>query len=197
MQFYNAAIAPLIIEPLRYYFSTYTVGSNLIWNPDEKIRTMDIGESFDFNKIPLQEKPRVIVTRGTYQISKVGLTDNLAESGSIGSNLGLTNRINMVLYSGSATITVEARNKGTCELLTDMVSHFIVWTRPILCDSQGWKEFGLPMAVSDIQQNQDEDPNLVKFQTNISIPWIKEEQWQLKTDGFILKQIINTILPIG
>lgn len=197
MQFYSGSIAPLIIEPLRYHFSVYTKPTNMYWDADEKVRTMDIGESYDFNKISIQEKPRVLVSRGAYSINKVGLTDNLAESKSMGATFGLKDYSNMVTYSGTATITIEARNKGTCELLTDMVSHFIVWTRPVLCDSQGWKEFGLGMAVSDIAVVMDEDPGIPKFQCNISIPWMKEEHWRARNDGPALKAILAKITPIA
>lgn len=193
MQFSNGLIAPLIVEPLRYYFSRYPQGSNLYWDEDEKKRTLDIGEVFDFNKIPIQEKPRVVVSRGTYSIGKVGLTDNLAQQVSFKDTLGRRDVSNMVFYQGSAIIYVEARNAGTCELLADMVSHFIVWTRPTLCDSQGWKEFGLPMVVSDAQMIQNEDPNLVKFQVQIQVPWIKEEHWRVRNDGPALKAIIQNV----
>lgn len=191
MQFYSGVIAPLIIKPLRYHFTVYSKQTNLYWHEDETLRTMDIGEAYDFHRTPLQEKPRVLVSRGAYVINKVGLTDNLAEGKSMGQTLGLKDSINMVTYSGTATITIETRNKGTCELLADMVSHFIVWTRPVLCDSQGWKEFGLGMAVSDIISVMDEDPGVPKFQANISIPWMKEEHWRSHTDGALLKEIIS------
>lgn len=194
MQFYSGMIAPLIIEPLRYHFSVYTKDkTNMYWNSDEKIRTIEIGESFDFNKIPLQEKPRILVTRGAYSIDKVGLSDNLAESKSMLTTGGLRDNVHFIMYRGTATITVEARNKGTCELLTDMVSHFVVWTRPILCDSQRWKEFGLGMAVSDVGAVTDEDSGLIRFQANISLPWIKEEHWRHQNDGIALKNIISKI----
>jgi len=193
MDFQNGIIAPLIIEPLRYFFSNYSTSTNLIWNEDEKLRTLEIGESYDYNKVPLQEKPRITVTRGTYAVNKVGLTDNLAESRSMSITGGRKDFTNMVLYQGSAMISIEARNKGTCELLADMVSHFIIWTRPVLCDSQGWKEFGLPMNVSDVALAMDEDPSSQKFQINIGIPWMKEEHWKFQTDGVLLKDIISNI----
>lgn len=195
MQFYNGIIAPLIIEPLRYYFSNNTADTNLVWHIDEKKRTVDIGESFDFNKVAIQEKPRVIVTRGSYQIAKTSVTDNLAEARPLTETNGERFYTNMVMYTGTATITVEAKNKGTCELLADMVSHFIVWTRPIICDSQGWKEFGLPMAVSDVALLQDEDPMIPRFQINMSIPWVKEEHWTVKNAGLVLKSVIQNITP--
>lgn len=193
MKFSNGVIAPLIIAPLRYYFSKYTQGGNLSWDPDEKIRTLEIGEVFDFNKIPIQEKPRVLVARGGYTISKVGLTDNMAESVPFNTTRGLKDVKNLLMYSGTATIYVEARNKGTCELLSDMVSHFIAWTRPILCDSQGWKEFGLPMMVSDCEMQNNEDPDVVKYQIVIQVPWIKEEMWQVRNDGVAIKAILNNV----
>lgn len=195
MQFYNGIIAPLIIEPLRYFFSTATSSSNLIWDADEKKRTLDIGESYDFNKVALQEKPRILVSRGTYQINKVGLTDNLAEAVSFSQTGGLQDNINMLMYSGNATITIEARAKGTCELLTDMTSHFVAWTRPVICDAMGWKEFGLPMAVSDVALMGDEDQGVPKFQANISIPWAKEEHWNVRNSGIVLKGIVSNISP--
>lgn len=196
LRFSNAVVVPLIVEPLRYYFSTYTkTSSNIYWDVDEKKRTLDIGEYFDFNKIPVQEKPRILVTRGMYQIDKVGLTNNLAEAPSIGNSFGKTNNTNFLLYRGSATITIEAKNKGTAELLADMVSHFVAWTRPILCDSQGWKEFGLPMAVSDVAVLSNEDPGIEKFRIDISVPWIKEELWKHTTDGIVLKQILSNVTP--
>jgi hypothetical protein len=195
MQFNNGVIAPLVIQPLRYYFSTYTQSTNLIWNPDEKQRTIDIGESFDFNKVALQEKPRVTVTRGSYSILKTGLTDNLTEAVSMSETGGKKDYTNMVFYQGDATISIEARNKGSCELLADMVSHFIVWTRPVLCDSQGWKEFGLPMRVSDVAMTMEEDSGVPKFQINISIPWMKEEQWSFRTDGIALRSVLASVTP--
>lgn len=193
MQFSSGLIAPLIIEPLRYYFSNYTSTTGQVWDEDEKKRTIDIGESYDFKKVPMQQKPRIIVTRGPYLISKVGLTDNLAEARSIRETAGNKDHISMLFYSGTATISIETRNKGTCELLADMASHFIVWTRPILCDSQGWKEFGLNMAVSDIDVVMDETPGVEKFRCNISVPWMREEHWKIQNDGIALKAIISNI----
>ncbi len=195
MQFSNGIITPLIVQPLRYYFSKYTADSNIYWDEDEKKRTIDIGEAFDFNKVPFQEKPRVIVARGPYAMSKVGLTDNLAMAKSFSTTGGRKDYSNMLLYNGSASALVEARNKGTCELVADMVSHFIAWTRPLLCDSQGWKEFGLPMTVSDCVMQGDEDTGVVKFQIQIQIPWMREEHWRFQDDGMLLKNILMSVTP--
>lgn len=195
MHFNSGIIVPLIIQPLRYHFSVYTKDLNLIWDEDEKKRTIEIGEAYDFNRVALQMIPRITVSRGGFGVSKVGVSDNLAQSQAFSATGGRKNSINMVFYQGAASITIEARNKGTCELVTDLVTHFTVWTRPILCDSQGWKEFGLPLNVSDIQTVQDEDPGIPKFQVNIQVPWIKEEHWRVKTDAVVLKEIILNVNP--
>lgn len=184
------AVAPAIIVPLRYYFSTYTSAANFVWNEDEKLRTMDIFESQDLNRVPLGEKPRVVVTRGGFQVTGTGLSNNLSSGVSFGAQRGNQHNTNMVMYQGQAQVLVEARTKGACELLADMVMHFIGWTQPLLCDTQGWKQFGLPLQVSDCMITGGEDPSVVKFQVQINLPWLKEERWLSRTDGPELKKLL-------
>lgn len=187
------AVAPALIVPLRYYFSTYSSPANFVWNADEKLRTLDIFESQDLNLVPLGEKPRVVVTRGSFQVTGTGLSNNLSSGISFGAQRGNQANTNMVMYQGQAQILIEARNKGTCELLADMVMHFVGWTQPLLCDTQGWKQFGLPMQVSDCMIVGGEEPNIVKFQVQINLPWLKEERWLTATDGPALKQLLLDI----
>lgn len=184
MRFSPLLVSNLIILPLRYFFSNYTSQANLIWNEDEKKRTIEIGTINDYNQIKIGSMPRILVGRGTYNIGKVGLTDNLAESKGIFESFGGSNRINMVQISGTIQIVIEARNEGTCELVTDMVSHFIVWSRPLLCDTQKFNEFGLNMQVSDCQPDKEDTE---KFKTVITIPYLTEEHWTVKQDALKLK----------
>lgn len=184
------AVAQAIIIPLRYYFSTYSSAANFIWNEDEKLRTMDIFESQDLNRVPLGEKPRIVVTRGSFGVAGTGLSNNLSGGISFGTDRGNRKDTNLVMYQGQAQILIEARNKGACELLADMVTHFIGWTQPLLCDVQGWKQFGLPMQVSDCMITAGEEPNIVKFQVQINCPWLKEERWMTRTDGPELKKLL-------
>lgn len=190
MKFSNLLIVPLIVAPLRYYFSNYTGKTNLIWSDNPEVSTLEIGDTFDYHKIPLGIKPRILVDRGPYSITKVGLTDNLAEGSPFRLTDGLKNNVNMLIYSGNATITIEARTKGTCELLADMTSHFIAWTRPFLCDTQGFKEFGLGMGVSSCVPAAEETPGDPKFQIQITLPWIKEDHWVTKDDSVALKAVL-------
>lgn len=184
------AVAQAIIVPLRYYFSTYSSPANLIWNADEKLRTIDIFESQDLNRVPLDEKPRIVVSRGGFSIAGTGLSNNLSSGISFGTDRGNQRDTKMIMYQGQASILVEARTKGTCELLADMVAHFVGWTQPLLCDTQGWKQFGLPMAVSDCVPVGGGDPNIVLYQVQINCPWLKEERWMTRTDGPELKKLL-------
>lgn len=195
MHFSNGIITPLILEPIRYHFANYSESFGFKWDEDEKVRSIDIGEAFDFNKVALQQKPRIVVTRGPYQISKTGLSDNMMSAKGIGETLGLQHKTNLLFYNGSAMITVEARNKGTCEIVADMVTHIVAWTRPVLCDVLGFKEFGLPMRVGDCSVLVDEDPGVPKFQVQIELPWIREEAWNFQTDGIALKKMLLSISP--
>ncbi len=188
MLFSPILIPTLIIEPLRYYFSTYGKGAELYWDKDEKKRTIDVSHINDYYKIPLQEKPRVLVDRGSFQISKTGLSDNLAQQKSLKETEGLRDKVNMQIYQGTAIVLVEARNMGTCEILSDMVHHFLTWSRPDICDSQGFKEFAMPMNVSTCSPTDREDTE--KFQIQIQVPWIREEHWRVRDDGPILKKLL-------
>lgn len=195
MQFSPLTVTSLIVGPLRYFFSTYGSTNKLVWNDDPKQRTVEIDSLNNLHQITFDERPRILVDRGAYQMEKTGLSDNLAQGQPFSVTSGLEDRINFILYTGMAQITIEARQQGVCELLTDMVTHFIAWSRPLICDTQGFKEFGMPMQVSpcELSPNQEEDE---KFQVVVQLPYIKEEQWHVKNDGIILKAI-NTSVTAG
>lgn len=185
MQFSPLLVTSSILEPLRYYFSTYGQSGGLVWDPDEKKRTLEISDIYDFNKIAFQERPRLLVNRGSYSINKVGLSDNLAEGITLAEGNGLRKDTSMLMYTGTASLIIEARNKGTCELLTDMATHFIAWSRGPICDSQGFKNFGDTLSVSACEATQDQDDST--FQVTVQIPYIKEEHWVMRDDGILLK----------
>lgn len=191
MIFSPILLPSLIIEPLRYFFATYGSTNNLVWDADEKKRSVDIGHLNDYFKIALEERPRVLVDRGSFQIGGVGLTDNMAEQKTMAETLGLKDRITMAMYSGVATVLVEARNMGTCEQLADMTCHFLNMVRPKILDVQKFKDFGRNMAVSSCQPTEKE--NTEKFQIQIQIPWIKEEHWRTRDDGVAIKNILMNV----
>lgn len=193
MQFSPLLVTSSILEPLRYYFSAYGKPDSFLWDPDEKKRTLEISDVYDFNKIAFQERPRLLVNRGSYSINKVGLSDNLAEGITFAQNKGLKKDTHMLLYTGTAALIIEARNKGTCELLADMATHFIAWSRGPICDTQGFKNFGDSMTVSACETTQDQDDTT--FQITVQIPYIKEEHWTMRDDGVLLKGYLLNVLP--
>lgn len=117
-------------------------------------------------------------------VSKTGLTDNLSTSESIGDLRGASQRSNLLFVRGQATITIEARQEGTVELIADMVSHFLIWSRPLICSTQGFKEFGLDMQVSEPIVSEEDD---TKFTVTITVPYMHEEQWTVNQDAIKLK----------
>jgi hypothetical protein len=175
-----------ILLPLRHFFSQPQVPDHVRWHEDPKHRKIEIAQANDIIRNTGDARPRVILNRGGYVISKVGLTDNLAQGRNIAQTKGLKDIINMVLINGQSSIVIDSPSLGECELLADMVSHFLVWTRPVLCGSQGFKDFALPMQISDVALTREEKE---LFQVQISFPWIKEEEWSVKTDALKIKDI--------
>lgn len=189
MQFSPLTTPALILAPLRYFFSTYGAPNNLTWSEDPHESKIEIDYYNNLHKVPIQEKPRILVDRGGYAITKTGITDNLASGKAFSETQGLEDRINFIFYQGTAQIFIEARQQGVCELITDMATHFIVWSRPMLCDTQGFKEFGMPMQVGGCQLTEGSAEDGLKFQVEIGVPYIKEEHWRVRNDGVLLKAV--------
>lgn len=192
MRFSPNFVSTLVIKPLRYFFTNYA-GEKFKYSEDPAETKIDISSVNNFHKVALQDKPRILVDRGTYQISNTGLSDNMSEAKTKAETFGLENTTNMVLINGVVTITIEARQEGTCELLADMVSHFLVWSKPFICDSQGFKNFAVPMTVSSCNVTK-EDTEV--FQVVISSPYLMEESWQTKNDALKIGGFIQTLTPL-
>lgn len=183
IRFSPSFIESLLMKPLWYFFANYA-GPTLKYDEDEKLSNIDISPISDFYKKPVQQKPRILVDRGPFQIQGSGLTDNMAEGESLYSTKGLNNRKNFVFVNGQAKIIVEARQLGACELVTDMIIHFYVWSRPFICNTQGIKNFGLPMNISQCMSDK-EDTEI--FRVTIDVPYIFEEAWDVNEDAIKLK----------
>jgi len=189
MRFSPLLISNLIVKPLRYFFSNYA-GEDFLYDSDPKKTKIEIGSINDFHKIAIQEKPRILVNRGSFRYNGVGLDDNLAQGKSMFQTKGLQDKANMVLVQGEASVIVEARQEGTVELLADMVGHFLIWTRPFLCNTQGFKHFALPQTVSEPTLGK-EDKEI--FQVTIQVPYMMEEQWNVKSDALKLNEFFLTL----
>jgi len=185
MRFSPALISSILIYPLRVFFSNYA-GPDLKFDIDPKNSKIEIDSLNNLNKEAIQPKPRILVNRGTYTVDRVGMSNNLAEGKSPIETKGLKDSVNMVMITGQAQIMIEARHEGTMELITDMVSHFIVWSRPAICNTQGFKEFAMPLSVSDPRLSK-EDREI--FQTVIMVPYIMEEHWKVNDDAIKINNI--------
>jgi len=191
MLFSPAYISALIVRPLRFFYENHAP-EDLRWDLDDKKSQIEVDTINNFNKVKIGARPRILVTRGQYSVNPVGLTDNLAEGRGIYSAKGSKDNINMVTVQGVAQLMVEARNEGTCERVVDLTQHFIAWTAPMIANAHGFKMFGLPLNISTCTPGK-EDIEL--FSCTINIPWLREEQWGVKSDDISLKNFILSITP--
>lgn len=123
-------------------------------------------------------------------VEGVGVSDNLAESNGIKMNYGKSERINSCRVNGAIQIIIETGQEGSCELITDMVSHFIAFTRGILTTSQGFLKFGLPMSVSACEPDKED---IEKFKVMLTVPYVYEDHWQVTFDAVKYKSMYLTI----
>lgn len=183
-------IGRMILEPIRHFFSANPPAEHLVWDPDPKKTKIDISMVNDANKELTDHGIQILVDRGTLQVNKTGLSDNMMDGESISATKGLQRRRNLLLYSGQATIIIKARSEGTVEVLTDMVMHILQWSRPHICDVLGFKDFGLPMAVSSPRPMK---PDSEVFVVNISVPYMLEDVWRSENDALKLRDLFITI----
>lgn len=190
MMFSPAYLSALLVEPLRFFFENFG-GEDLTWSSDLKKTSIEIDTINNFNKIAVQAKPRILVSRGQYNMSPTGLNDNLAQAKDSFPNRGSTSVANMVMVQGVAQVMVEARNEGTCEKIVDLVQHFLVWSGPMIAGSQGFKNFGQAINVSPCTPTRD-DTEI--FQCTFNIPWSKEEHWVVSSkDNISMKSFLLNI----
>lgn len=187
--FSPAFLAAATIWPLRYFFSMYGAPVNLQWTSDPTTSQILIDTANNFHLVPIGTQPRVLVDRGGYQVNPTGLTDDLAEALPVDQTKGLTNRTNFTLYAGTTTVTIQTRQEGSCERVTDMVQHFLLWTKEYLCASQGFKTYAKGMTATTCTPVQDTTTDIEIFQVSLQVPWVMEEMWAIKNDAVTIKGI--------
>jgi hypothetical protein len=190
MYFSPAYLSSLIVEPLRYYFANYAP-DDLKWNEDPKLSNLEIDTINNFNKILIQAKPRILISRGGYTISPTGLSDNMAEANSSRS-IGKKSEKRFLLVAGQAQALIEAVNEGTCEKVVELTENFLAWSAPTIANVQGFKQFAFPLSVSPCTPSVDD---VEIFQCSIGLPWRKETHFLIEEDGVDFKQFLLTIAP--
>lgn len=183
-------------NPLVYFFSNYQPGGKygLTFDTDETKTNLLITSVDNYYEVKADVKPRVLISRGSYSYTQLGIDNSLAESQGPYANAGLNNSMKMVTLAGTSTIKIQARNQGTCDLLTDIVSHFYAWTGPLLCATYGYLTFAKNMEVSDLDpvegSGTGDSPTL--FQVSVSLPWSREERYNYGQVGVKLKSCFVT-----
>lgn len=177
-------LSSLIIEPIRYFFSTYAP-DDLKWTNDPSTSLIEIASINDFNKIKIQAKPRILVSRGGYVREGIGISDSMSGGKPLSETKGLVDKNVLNFVSGNIQVLIEARSEGLVERVTDLTEHFLAWSAPLICDTQNFKTFGKNISISPCTPSK-EDTEI--FQVSLGIPWSKEEAWNIRTDGITMKQ---------
>lgn len=183
-------IGQLILEPIKYFFKNYAPAAHLSWDPDPKKSKIDISLVNDANKENIDHDMQILVDRGTIQVSKTGLSDNMAIQETAELTKGLNQRTNFLIYSGQAQIIIKARTEGNAEILADIVMHVLQWSRPHICDTLGFKDFALPMTISNTELTK---TDVEVFQISISVPYVLEELWESSNDALKLRQFFLSL----
>ena len=188
MNFSPAYISSLIVHPLRYLYGRYAE-SEITWNEDPKISSIEIDTINNFNKIAIQAKPRILVSRGEYSIRPMGISDNMAESSSSRDSGPKIDR-RFLMVSGVSQILIEAANEGTCERLVEKTENFLAMSGPAIANYHGFKQFATPLSVSSCTPGREE---VEIFSCTINVPWVKELSFQVVEDGLEFKNFIISI----
>ena len=182
-------LSSLIVQPLRYYYGNFST-PDLLWDKDPKISTIEIDTINNFNKIAIQSKPRILISRGGYIIKSTGLTNNMVSSSS-GRDPGIKSEKRMLLVEGQAQILIEAINEGTCEKVLELTQNFITRSAQAIANTQDFKTFALPLSVSPCTPSTE---NTEIFSSTIGLPWSKETHWLVEEDGIEFKQFLLTMV---
>lgn len=182
-------LSSLIVQPLRYYYSNFST-PELVWNKDPKLSTIEIDTINNFNKIAIQNKSRILISRGGYVFKSTGLSDNIVQ-GSGSRDTGIKSEKKMLLVEGQAQILIEARNEGTCEKVLELTQNFITRSAQTIANTQDFKQFALPLSVSPCTPSK-EDTEV--FSSTINLPWSKETHWLVEEDGIVFKQFLLTMV---
>jgi hypothetical protein len=191
MRFSPLQLYASLREPLIYFFSNYAP-ANIVYSEDETKTELLITSRDNYYEIKDQVKPRILIDRGGFSMNYMGLNNSMATSNGPWLDYGLSNNTNIIQIEGRSQYLIEARNSGTCELLADIVSHFLMWSSALLCTSLGFKKFATPLIVSACVPTK-EDTGL--FQVTIDVPWVTEELWTTSQTGVKLKNFLLTFNP--
>lgn len=182
-------VASVIRDTLRFLFET-GAPDRLKYNREPKQSEVVISLTLDdTTEDAEQSKPRILIDRGPYTASGIGITDSMTT----GLRTGIASQsirdefMNMI--GGSCSIKIIAYNKGVCEELAYLVMTFLVWSRPMITNTLGFKNLASPLSASPLMQDRDDKD---KFVIELNVPYMTEMRWMseelgTKLKGFLLE----------
>lgn len=179
-------VASCLRDSLRFLFST-AAPDRLKYSSDPKQSAIAVDLAFDpLTSEDIDKRPKVIINRGAYQAAPIGLTDSMSRGDMVNPlEMGQTlQRSYMNTVAGNCSIKVVAWNMGTCEELAYLVMTFLCWSRPMLCNTLGFKNIAAPVSSSPLMLDKDDKE---KYIIEVSVPYITEMQWMDKDIGAKLK----------
>lgn len=182
-------VATVIRDTLRFLFET-GAPDRLKYNREPKDSQVVIALTLDdTTDAAEQSKPRILVDRGAFAASGIGITDSFTSGLFDSQGVKSTRDEYMNMINGACNIKVVAYNKGTCEELAYLVATFLVWSRPMITNTLGFKNLASPLSVSPLMLDRD-DKN--KFIIELNVPYMTEMRWMSeelgpKLKGFLLE----------
>ncbi len=189
-------------SPLVYFFSSYQPAKsiNLTYSEVEAESQLLITSIDNYYEIKANEKPRILIDRGAYRYDTLGIDNSLWESKGPYANNGSNDSTKILGVTGTSSLKIHARNQGTCDALTDMVSHFYAWTAPLMASTFGYLRFGQPgIEVSSLAalDTSREGDSPTTFEVTLTIPWTKQELFNFSQAGVKLKSCFLNVNGSG
>lgn len=183
-------VASCVRDTLRFLFGI-AAPDRLKYNSDPKLSTLAINMAFDTHQDNEEtRRPSIVVNRGGYRAGAIGMENSMVE-GYRDPNTGeLKKRSYMNMVDGQLSIRITAYNLGTCEELAYLVTTFLCWSRPHICDSLGFKNIAAPVSASPVMMDREDKD---KFIIEVSVPYTTEMIWVDENIGVKIKGFLTEL----
>lgn len=187
-------VASCLRDTLRFLFEL-SAPDRLKYNSEPKDSKIAINLSFDHHPdSDLEKRPNITVNRGGYSSRPVGVTDSMVEGYRDPKTGQLTKKSYLNLIEGQVVLRVTAWEMGVCEELAFLAQTYIMWSRPYITNSLGFKNIAAPIMVSPVAMDRDDK---TKFIIEITIPYTTEMAWMDERVGVKIKGFLTDITERG
>lgn len=193
-KFHPLLITRTLIRVLQFCFGQMP-NPDYKWDPDPVKSALDIrvvNDKDEQTNDSIQKRPRIIVSRGSYQISESGLGQSMTDADPVQVAKGAGQSKHMHVINGSFSVIVEANNEGTVEMLTDMVATFLTWSSVHICNTFGFNKFALPLFVGEPAMDKED---VEKFKVVINGNYLAESHYKINRDAHLLSAMnLETVI---